>query len=183
MKKLIFLLGLIFFASSTIYSQNQISGSKEERLELEQLIKEKIDSVRIKKNRKALSNDSVLYNAALHHSEYIKESGKLSHIETGKKEFKTPQDRADHYGAVNLLVGENILWTDYNVNLTSDRGKKFSGKTIESLANAIVTIWLESPEHYKNLLLKEYTLTGLAVVFDTTVNRVYVTQVFAYYSE
>lgn len=180
MKKLIFFLGVLFFVSPTIYSQTKISGTEEERLELEQLIKEKIDSVRIKKNRKALSIDEILYKAAMHHSEYIKKTGKLSHTETGKKEFKSPQDRADFYGAQQLLVGENILWSDYNLNITSDRGKKFNARSIESLANALVTIWLESPGHYKNLLLNEYTLTGVAVVFNTTENRVYVTQVFAY---
>lgn len=162
-------------------SAQTIDGTETDRVKLEQLIKEKIDSVRVKHKRSVLTMDPILYKAAKQHSTYIKKTGKLSHTEVGDKKMKTPQDRVNYFGATNLLAGENILWTDYNMNLTSNRGKKFNGKSLMDLANAIVTLWVESPDHYKNMLTKEYTLTGVSVEFDTKTNRVYVTQVFAYY--
>lgn len=181
MKNLQLILLFIIVVPLCSCSQEKIAGSETDRAKLEQLIKEKIDSVRLKHKRTELTMDPILYSAAKAHTEYIKKTGKLSHTETGNKEMKTPQDRVNHYGATNLLAGENILWTDYNMNLTSNKGKKFNGKNLVDLANAIVTLWVESPNHYKNMLTKEYTLTGIAVSFDTKTNRVFVTQVFAYY--
>lgn len=174
---------LFFCLLSLLFSigQETIQGTEQDRVKLEQLVKEKIDSIRIKHKRSALTMDPILYQAAKQHSLYIKKTGKLSHTEAGDKSLKTPQDRVNHFGATNLLAGENILWTDYNINLTSNRGKKFNGRNLNELANAIVTLWIESPDHYKNMLTKEYTLTGIAVEFDTKTNRVYATQVFAYY--
>ncbi len=174
---------LFFTALSPLFSNGQetIQGNEQDRVKLEQLVKEKIDSVRVKHKRSVLTMDPILYKAAKQHSLYIKKTGKLSHIETGDKSMKSPQDRVNHFGATNLLAGENILWTDYNINITSNRGKKFNGKSLNDLANAIVTLWIESPDHYKNMLTKEYTLTGISVEFDSKVNRVYVTQVFAYF--
>ncbi len=174
---------LIFlFLAFSSCSQN-INGTEEERTELEKLIKEKIDSIRVKRKQSELTIDTALVNAARSHSQYMNRTGMFSHNESGKKEMKTPQDRVKFFGGTNLLVGENILWTDYNIKLTSNRGKKFDGRSLTDLANAIVTGWVESPDHYKNILTKEYTLTGIAVEFDLKKNRVYATQVFAYPSK
>ncbi len=171
---------ILFITFLSFIGRSQtISGSEQERIQLEELVKQKIDSVRVKHKRLSLSQDEILYKAAAHHSEYIKAKGKLSHTET-TKDLKTPQDRANYYGATNLLVGENVLFSDYNIRITTNKGKKYTPKNIETLANVIVQLWIESPDHYKNLLTKEYELTAVAVSFDLKNSRVYVTQLFAY---
>jgi len=159
-----------------------IQGTNAERAQLEKLVKEKIDSVRIKHKRTTLAINEVLYKAAAHHSDYIKDKNKLSHTETTKG-LKTPQERADYFGAQRLLVGENVMFTDYNISITTTKGKKYKPNNLETLANLIVQIWIDSPSHFKNMMVKEYTLTAVAISFDTSKNRVFATQLFAYIGE
>jgi len=162
---------LVFTLFSIIGRAQSINGTDQERILLEQLVKQKIDSVRLKHKRLQLSHDKILHKAAAHHSEYIKSKNKLSHTETTKN-LKTPQDRANYFGATNLLVGENILFTDYNNKITTPKGKKYTPKSIETLANLIVQLWIESPGHYKNMLTKEYELTAVAIAFDAKNERI-----------
>ncbi len=172
---------LILTASSIRAARwSQLSGSEQERAYLEQRVFEKIDSIRQRSKRPALEHDSILHLSALNHAEYMAEKGKLSHTQSGKSDLKDPQRRAAYFGAQNYLVGENVMWTDYNMRITSNKGKRFDGANPEDLANAIVAIWKESPDHYKNLMDKRYTLSGIAIVFDREKKRVYACQVFAY---
>lgn len=169
----------LIFVGFKVCAQSALSGSEEERVKLEILVASKIDSIRTKSNRGILKSDTILYKAAAHHATYISKLGSLTHNETGKAQFKTPQDRVEYFGGTNYLVGENILWVDFNMPLTSTKGKKFNGKDMEDLANAIVTLWKESSPHYKNILNSDYTMSGLAIVFDVKNHRVYACQVFA----
>lgn len=169
---------LLVFISTSCMTQN-IDRTEENRLLLESRIKEKIDSVRVKKKCSELSTDSILYRASLHHSNYQRDKKIMSHNESAKN-FKTPQDRADFYGANGILVGENVLYTDFNNIVSSEKGKKFDCSSIENLANLIVTLWVDSPPHYKNIIDKNYTMTGVSVAFDTKIDRLYATQVFGF---
>lgn len=176
MKRILLLLVLI----GTTWAQCQtISGSDTDREWLEKRVFEKIDSIRQKSKRGNLEADALLYLAAENQAHYIAGKGKLSHTQTNR-DYKDPQKRAEFFGTTGYLVGENVMWTDYNVSITSDKGKKFDGRNLEQLANAIVTIWKESPGHYQNMLDKRYTRSAVAIVFDPVKKRVYACQVFAY---
>src|SRR5690606_3916409 len=134
--------------------------------------------IRQKSKRPTLEQDSILYRAAEDQARYMAVKGRLSHTQN-TRDRKDPQQRAEYFGASDYLVGENVMWTDYNVSITSNRGKKFNGRDLEELADAIVTIWKESSDHYQNILDKRYTLSAVSIVFDTAKQRVYACQVFA----
>ena len=145
---------------------------------LEQLIKTKIDSVRIKNKREVLKEDSILYLTAGYHANYILENNVLSHTEK-KPKMKTPQTRAEFFGAKNYLVGENIAYTYVN-ELIIEKNKKNTNITYQDVANDFVDMWVHSPRHFANIINKDYTLTAIAISFDEKTNKVYAVQNFAW---
>ena len=145
---------------------------------LEQLIKTKIDSVRIKNKRPVLANDSILYLTATYHANYLLENNILSHTEK-KAKMKTPQTRAEFFGANNFLVGENIAFTYVN-ELVIEKNNKHTNITYQDAANDFVNMWVHSPGHFSNIINKDYTLTAIAISFDEKTNRVYAVQNFAW---
>ncbi|MBA3664904.1 MAG: CAP domain-containing protein [Bacteroidetes bacterium] len=146
---------------------------------LEHLIKEKIDEVRIQHGLKILYNDSILYVAAKFHANYLFTKGALSHTEPENKIMETPQKRADHFGAVNYLVGENVAFTIVNSPVKDKKGKIHTNSTYDETATDFVTMWVNSPGHYKNIITPDYNATGVAVWTDEKTGRIYAVQKFA----
>ncbi|MEJ6797523.1 MAG: CAP domain-containing protein [Crocinitomicaceae bacterium] len=146
---------------------------------LEQLVHDKINELRIQKKRIPLISDSILYVSAQDHSAYLIKLGKLSHLQSGDKSMKTPQDRAEYYGIEGYWVGENILYSYYNSNVDNGKNGQFKTYTYEILAEAILHSWKTSSSHLANILNPEYTLSGLALAVDFETKRVYVCQDFA----
>lgn len=145
---------------------------------LEHLVKIKIDSLRKEKRCSPLFNDSILYTAASHHSNYMSNKQKLTHFEK-EIQFKSPQNRADFYGAKNYSVGENVIEVPFNSSVKNKKGKLFNTKTYNGLANSIVSGWRHSPGHYKNIITQEYEITGIAISINKIENLVYACQKFA----
>ncbi len=169
---ILILLLLPFFGFCQVINVNTI-----DKIYIEQLIKTKIDSVRIKNKRTVLVNDSILYLTASYHANYLLENNILSHTEK-KAKMKTPQTRAEFFGAKNYLVGENIAFTYLN-ELVIEKNKKHTNKTYEDLANDFVDMWVHSSGHFANIINKDYTLTALSISFDEKTNKVYAVQNFA----
>ncbi|MBL7931341.1 MAG: hypothetical protein JNL60_05550, partial [Bacteroidia bacterium] len=90
---------------------------------LEHLIKEGIDSVRLAHNLKPLYNDSILYVAAKYHAEYLFTKKDIGHTEPENPKTFDPQKRAEYFGAVNYLVGENVAFTFVNSPTKSKKQK------------------------------------------------------------
>jgi uncharacterized protein YkwD len=145
----------------------------------EHLVKTGVDQVRKEHDLDPLVNDSILYIAANHHSNYLVGLRQLSHTEDDSVLTKTPQDRAEYFGSTNYRVGENILFTPYNRSVKGKGGDMFDTHTYQGLADAMVSAWVHSPGHFKNIITPEYELTGLAVSVDTQTGRVYACQKFA----
>ncbi|PBQ32482.1 hypothetical protein CNR22_12100 [Sphingobacteriaceae bacterium] len=146
---------------------------------LEHLIKEKIDSVRLAHNLKTLHNDSILFVAAKFHANYLFNKKELSHTEPENPITETPQKRADHFGAVNYLVGENVAFTYVGIPSKDKKGKVSTNSTYNQTATDFAVMWVHSPGHYKNIIMPDYNATGVAVWADTKTNRVYAVQKFA----
>jgi uncharacterized protein YkwD len=159
--------------SSNIYA-NQVNAKY-----LEHLIKIKIDSVRHDNNLNALVNDSILYVAANYHANWMSTNKKFSHKESSNPAMLNPQDRVNHFGAVNYLVGENIIKSFVNTPLETKRSKTYFNRSYEDLANDFIDGWVHSPGHFKNIITPEYELTGLAISVDVDRNLVYAVQKFA----
>ncbi len=146
---------------------------------LEHLVKTGVDRVRIAQGLSILVNDSILYLAAGHHADYMREKNSISHFEPEAPDKKTPQLRADFFGAVNYSVGENVLKTKYNKSVKSKSGAIFENYTYGVLAASIVDGWVNSPRHYKNMITPKYQLTGVAIKINADIKTVYAVQKFA----
>lgn len=146
---------------------------------LEHLIKVKIDSVRAHYQCPKLVNDSILFIAARHHAQYMNLGKNLTHYESESKHFKTPQDRADYYGAQHYRVGENVLSTPINTQLTNKKNRTFDLSQLDQLATSIVEGWVNSPGHFKNIITPSYNITGVSLALDFKNQELYACQKFA----
>lgn len=173
---LLFLSTLLF--NGLLYGQ-QIETSNFDHLKLEHLVKENIDKVRLQNNCKPLANDSTLYLAAQHHSGYMLNKKRITHYEENSKKMKTPQDRAEFFGAINYGVGENVMYTSVNANVKGKNNVNFNTSNYQELAKAIVHSWVHSPGHFKNIITSDYNITGVSISIDQKTKRVYACQKFA----
>lgn len=107
------------------------------------------------------------------------ERSKLTHFEEESKTMRTPQQRAEFYGAKNYAVGENVLMTPYNTDITNKENKVFNTRTYDGLAESIVSGWVHSPGHFKNIITPEYQVTGVTVAVDPETQKLYSCQKFA----
>lgn len=147
---------------------------------LEYLTKQGIDSVRKVNGAPALFNDTILYLAARDHSIFLSKTNAVSHFQLGSKKKYSPQDRSNFYGAINYYVGENVMLTYVLIPVRSkEDAESHTVSTYGQAAAELVTGWVNSPNHYANLLTKTYRATGLAVSFEKTNNSLRAVQVFA----
>lgn len=135
--------------------------------------------MRAAKGLQPLANDSILYVASKYHAGYLVKLGRLDHYENDIPGRKTPQLRAEYFGAVNYLVGENIVSSQFGTQITDKKGKLRNNFTYEEIATNLVIAWVNSPGHYKNMLTDSYNATGVSVMIDPEKNIVYSVQKFA----
>jgi hypothetical protein len=173
-------LSLITIIQSTLnFSFTQINISAINKKLLEHEIKVLVDSTRLANKLPSLFNDSILYVASNHHANYLLSKGLLSHEETEKKEFFSPQDRAKYYGAPkSYLVGENIAYTLYN-SAVRVKGKTFQTNDYKEIARSLVFSWINSKGHFSNIINPDYQVTGISIAVDTKEHRIYACQKFA----
>jgi uncharacterized protein YkwD len=145
---------------------------------LEQLVKERVDSVRQKKRLPALVLVDHLQEAASTHAEYVARKNSISHMQRGK--LRTPADRvASAGGNRNAYIGENILYTYYGKPVMPRKGQPlYIEYTYDQLAARMAVMWVGSSEHYKNIKKKAYLYTGVAIAVGAE-NKVYAVQVFS----
>ena len=175
----------VLFAA--LFTSGLLSAQTEDRFDLstfnpqylEHLVKIGVDEVRKKHDCSPLVNDSILFVASQHHANYMTRLGRLTHKETDSVQTKTPQLRAEFFGAENYNVGENVLYVPYNSKIKSKKGKKFDTHTYQGIADAMVDSWVNSPGHFKNIITKDYQITGLSVSIDPAKGRIYACQKFA----
>lgn len=144
---------------------------------VENLIHQKIDSLRAKKKLAPLFKGKYLRRAAELHVTWMNGKGKLSHIQN-KSKSKTPQKRVELVGGNSSFIGENIAYTLFNIEMTNKKGKRYTNTTYESIASDLVEMWRLSKGHYKNIITKEFKTTGIALAIDFEKNKVYAVQVF-----
>lgn len=150
---------------------------------LEHLVKLQIDSVRIAHGLNPLVNDSLLYIAADDHATYLRDNRTNGHYQKSKLK-KTPQDRIRYYGgSPDYVSGENAI-SSFILKPTSTKKEKAKGKT--HVANTywqaafdMMTGWVNSPGHYKNIITPHWEVTGLSIAYDPKTNNLKGVQLFA----
>jgi len=181
--KLLFSFFVIFIISFEIITaqvkDSQIDPDNFNKALLEHFIKVRIDSVRHGKGLGMLQNDSFLYKAAVDQATYLTKKSEIGHTQPGRKKGN-PMDRAHYYHADYPMIGENVARIFYLSNM---RMKKVSNKpvfvrTYEEAAIDMVEGWVHSPPHYKNILTKDFDLTGVAISVNPKDKSITGVQVF-----
>jgi uncharacterized protein YkwD len=161
-----YLIFVLLFVSASSLAQKEINVKL-----LESLVKAKVDSVRATKGLQSLINDSILYLASKDHGNYLKDKRELTHFQNENMDKKTPQMRAEFYGAKNYSTGENIVMLP------------FDERSAGAVAYAMVDAWVHSKGHYANMVNGDYDITGLAIHIDTKNKRIFAVQTFASVNE
>lgn len=173
---------ILFLVHVFSYAQKPSEIIKPDSINLkliESLIKSKIDSVRISKGNLPMAYNDTLYKAASDHAKYLKKIKKLSHFQKDNPKKKTPANRVAFYGLKNTDVAENVAYTFIQTTIKNGNSKEYINSTYADVAGDLVTGWVNSPEHYANLINAEYSLTGVAVSFDKATKRIYAVQIFS----
>ncbi len=146
---------------------------------LEKLTLEEVNNVREKYDCKALSFNKILYQAAKNHALYV-QSRKSGHFQPDNPDLETPQKRVEFYGGENFYAGENVLMTTIRANQ-----KVFDRKaaTYRQLAQALAAGWASSPGHFQNMTTPHYSITAVALSFDSAQQKLFAVQVFAFTQE
>ncbi len=191
MKISTFLFLCLFFASNiTAFSQPdmQLPTGRDAAIDvenidfklLEHFVKREIDNVRKKLNLDTLMNDSILYQAAADHADYLKTIKKLSHNQQNSKK-RTPMKRAKYYGAVNYVIGENIVSSPFHYPIQykfKTVSLAHNTQTYKQVAYDMMIAWIHSPGHYENIKTKKFSATGVAVAFKPDTYEFIAVQVF-----
>lgn len=134
-------------------------------IEVEEIIFQKTNQVRAKKSKKSLRKNPTLANLAKTHSQDMLTRNYLSHV---NPEGKTVLNRIDpKTGRPKTHVGENIHYIESG-------GGLWDG---EAISEWMISDWLRSRSHRKNLLSKQFTQIGLGCASNG--KKIYCTQVFA----
>lgn len=150
-------------------------------LYLNHLVKTGVDSVRKLHGLKPLANDSTLFAAAQDHTDYLNRTNKLGHFQEDVPGMHAPTDRVNHYGGSDFSVGENVLMNYAHTPVTSKHDPKappHTNETYGQLAADMVSQWVHSPPHYKNMITPEYEFTGVATSYNPAGNSFRAVQVF-----
>lgn len=155
------------------------------------------NQARCKAGRSALKSDKALIKMAQVHSKWMAGAQKMSHKSTVRG-WKTLGDRLKKARAkFRVTAAENIGTTSYLafprgvqfkiVNAAKcqykyNNGKPIPAHTYDSLAKEIVGLWMASPKHKANIMIKQVDRHGATVRYDPKAQqcgKFYATQVFA----
>ena len=185
MKKGIFLkvvlLAVLVLSGFVATAQNKqpINPQKFDAALLEELILQRVDSLRKVYKKAPFAKDAILQKAAADHAAYLAKKGTLTHFQEKGTRYN-PQDRVIFYGGKGYYAGENAAEHPVLVLLHKIKGQRFDRvTTYEQSAELFVLQWATSKPHMENLMRDNYELSGLAVSLDKKSGRIYAVQVFS----
>ncbi len=130
---------------------------------------DKINGVRVENKCLKLKRDVNLDRAAINQAEYIASKEILGHDQNENPKTKKNLDRVKFFSKDKyVIVAENLLFTTIP-KATVDS---------EVLAEKMKLLWVESPNHFKNIKNREYNYTGFGFSLNKSKTKIYVVQVF-----
>lgn len=153
---------------------------------LSHLVKIKVDSLREKQGLQPLQTDPILQSAANDHVHYLAENAVNSHYQPYPHKTDVLK-RVVYYGGHHLVkVGENVLWKrPARHRIWDNKQQRYNAHyyyTYNTMANAIVRAWVQSPSHWATLQIPTFSGTGIAIHVDETTKIIRAVQVFAQYT-
>jgi uncharacterized protein YkwD len=110
-----------------------------------------------------LAHNDALEHAADYFARYMARTGRYGHTADGQR----PMQRVEEHGYEPCIVAENIAW---ELNTRQ--------QTAESLAEAFMTGWIQSPEHRRNLLDPDVKELGVSLAHSLDTDQFYAVQDF-----
>ncbi|GKZ14798.1 CAP domain-containing protein [Haladaptatus sp. T7] len=134
-----------------------------------------VNEERTKHGLDPLEFDAALRDIARNHSADMGRKGYFEHVSP------TGVDPGDRYRREDYHclrgAGENIAYTYFDLRVRTDTGDVVRYRTARALARGLVTQWMHSPEHRKNILSKHWDREGIGITY-TESGRVYATENF-----
>ena len=129
----------------------------------------KINGVRVENKCSKLKRDENLDKAATNQAKYIASKDILEHDQNENPKTKKNLDRVKFFSKDKyVIVAENLLFTT------------IPKETIDSevLAEKMKSLWVKSPNHFKNIKNSEYNYTGFGFALNKSKTKIYAVQVF-----
>jgi uncharacterized protein YkwD len=141
-------------------------------------INQGINQVRFQQNLKQLVTDPYLTGIAETRSNDMIARDFFAHTDpkTGSVLF---QELLRQQGYTYMFAGENIAEIRNQGAFVPAGFTVYSRYTVEDLADQFVTGWVNSPDHYENIINPHFRRTGIAVGVSLDGTRVVATQVFS----
>lgn len=152
-------------AASNATEPRQLDEQKVERL-----VREDINERRAERGLSRLSPSASLQEQARLHSVDMVEHDELAHDLPGSTTDERLAIANCNFG------GENVAQSWYQEQVETSDGEVYIGDE-ETLAEELVTQWMNSPEHRENLLRQEWSQTGVGIEL-TESDKIYATQMF-----
>ncbi|WP_123620480.1 CAP domain-containing protein [Halorubrum sp. CSM-61] len=137
---------------------------------VERLVREDINERRAERELSRLSSSVSLQEQARLHSVDMVEHDELAHDLPGSTTDERLAMANCNFG------GENVAQSWYQKRVETSEGEVYIGDE-ETLAEELVTQWMNSPGHRENLLRQEWSQTGIGIEL-TEDDKVYATQKF-----
>ncbi len=141
-----------------------------------------------------LKSDNNLIRATRQHSRNMASNAYVSH-KSQQSGYRNLQDRLSRARVTYRVAGENVAksfvfaFDRRNIGASANCQFRFSSDgavvprhTYNSLAEDLVSLWMESPTHKRNILYRDYRRAGAAIGIDNDSSfcgTVYVAQNFA----
>lgn len=134
--------------------------------EVNEILIEEINQIRVKENLKPLIQDEVLDAAAFDQASYIAKGGKVVH-EQEKEKKKTVLGRIMFYGGLHAEAGENAAIIKLGgKEKIEPKGARINIDTDRKIVKAALASWLEEEEGRLNVMDPEFYQLGTSVVIN-----------------
>lgn len=166
-------------ASPPTESNTPVPAAPNDKINLVvQRIFEGINQARVQQNLKPLAQDAVLDEIAQVRSNDMISRDFFSHTDpkTGEVLF---QSLLRQHNFFYLFAGENIAEIRNEGAFVPTGFTVYARYSADDLADQFVTGWINSPEHYANIVNAHFRKTGIAIGVTLDGTRVVATQVFS----
>jgi uncharacterized protein YkwD len=143
---------------------------------LDRLVAEEINKVRQARRVESLVMEAVLTQAAREQTNYQIRINRLSHGQADVQK-RTVRDRVKLFGGDFRSLGENVLFQGMRIR-TQNGVSEVLTNSYRSTAKEMVTSWVESPDHYRNLISPDFQFVGTATGYSPQRKALFATQVF-----
>lgn len=158
------------------FFQSKAQLSDTDCIFLQQELTKKVNALRESVGVVPLALNDTLKKAAEMQSIYMVKENKLTHDQKPAG-TATPDLRVKKCKGKNFdMVGENIL-------VTAKQEFPLNKKKLSALAEEMFNLWKNSPDHYENMVHKDFTHTGFGFKVMNKEAIIYATQVFGHKGE